>query len=487
MLIAFQAMGETIPVGLNVAQLFIDDYLIASQEGLKRTLHQPRKDNGGRFPLIEPPEGEGAILPHSIIYDSRLRQYVMYISAYPSNRHYRLLSSEGMNWIYENKGHPHSIHIDLAYPGKLPPRTYAGLLVHYDQQDTEYPYKGWLYAANWGNDLEGMYYTQSRDGLKWKRGHQVINAFADRDDPSCRIIRQDGRILYGPGDATSFYYDAVQKRFLCLIKFFTPDRVEPGNNLRSRAYCFFNRLDEPFDSNRIKHIELIPPAAKINNDQPFDEYYSSDAWRYGSLWLGSLTVWHRGDDYKWSAAGCSFLKLLVSRDGLHWKKVPFANDDGIPEVFIPNGPEGGNKGKNDGGYMGTFGRGPFRIGNELIYYYGCTSFGKNHPPGEKIRGGGVFRSRLRIDGFVSADAGSLTTKKLAFDGKTLYINGVGPVRVELLGRQNQLLGSSEIIGDSIRHEVKFNNLPLREVAPNGVVQLRFTIKPPGRLYSFMIR
>src|SRR5437870_3617817 len=34
------------------AQLFVDDYLISQQNDLSRTLHQPRKDNGGNEPVI---------------------------------------------------------------------------------------------------------------------------------------------------------------------------------------------------------------------------------------------------------------------------------------------------------------------------------------------------------------------------------------------------------------------------------------------------
>jgi len=41
------------------------------------------------------------------------------------------------------------------------------------------------------------------------------------------------------------------------------------------------------------------------------------------------------------------------------------NDAGEPEVFIPNGREGDNGGRNDGGYMSMFSQGPLRIGDEL--------------------------------------------------------------------------------------------------------------------------
>jgi hypothetical protein len=265
------------------------------------------------------------------------------------------------------------------------------------------------------------------------------------------------------------------------------NKVPPGNQLRSRSYVFLDSLDKPFDTDQIGHVELMPPAADLNGDKPFDEYYASTAWRYQSLWLGGLLVWHRDGDYPYSAAGCAFLKLVVSRDGLHWKKVPYVNDAGIPEVFIPNGSEGGNSGKNDGGYMSEFSQGPLRIGDELIYYYGCSSYGKNHPRGTRITGGGIFRARLRIDGFISVDAGTITTRPLLHQGQNLYLNAIGPVSVAILDVNNQTIATTLITGDSLRHKVLFGGRSLRKLMPDGMVRIRFVVRQQGRLYSFTAR
>ena len=137
-------------------------------------------------------------------------------------------------------------------------------------------------------------------------------------------------------------------------------------------------------------MELVPAAAAANGDLPWDEYYAAGGWRYESLWLGELKVWHGGGDYPYSAAGSAFCKLAVSHDGLQWHKVPFTSDSGQPEVFIPNGPEGGNNAKNDGGYITLFNQGPLRIADELIFYYGSSSYGKNHEQNIRLNGGGIF-------------------------------------------------------------------------------------------------
>jgi hypothetical protein len=87
------------------------------------------------------------------------------------------------------------------------------------------------------------------------------------------------------------------------------------------------------------------------------------------------------------------------------------------EIFLPNGAERGNDGRNDGGYISEFSQGPLRVGDELIYYYSASSYGKNAPANRRLTGGGIFRARLRRDGFVSVDSGALTTPLLEFKGR----------------------------------------------------------------------
>jgi hypothetical protein len=293
--------------------------------------------------------------------------------------------------------------------------------------------------------------------------------------------------LNGPGDVTIFYHDEQEDRFLANLRFAATADVPPGNRLRARVFLFVDRIDEPVDLSRVERAALLPVAGEGGNgDEPYDEYYSSTAWRYGSMWLGALKVWHRLGDYPYSAADCAYFKFVSSRDGLNWKKVQFKNDDGIPEVFLPNGEHGGNNGQNDGGYMTEFSNAPLRIGDELIYYYGSSSWGKTAPSGLRVSGGGIFRARIRPDGFVSVDGGSLTTKPLSFVGDQLLVNGIGPIEVEAIGTQGDVLGKATVDGDSLKHKVAFDGKSLRGVAPQGVAALRFTVPEGGRLYSFTI-
>jgi hypothetical protein len=393
-------------------------------------------------------------------------------------RNFRFTSDDAMRWIKGDDGKPQLVAFDLSDATTGKSGVSDLLSCYYDASDSDFPYKGWMNIW-YLPELDGIHYFQSRDGKTWERGKRVAHFMS-------REIAQEGRKVSGPSDVTIFYHDSVGKRFLASIKF-SGELVPPGSSLRSRAYKFVQNLNAPLAMETIDRIALLPKAAAADGDMPFDEYYGSTAWRYESLWLGGLKVWHGQGDYPFSAAGCAFLKLAVSRDGLNWRKVQFSNEAGVPEVFIPNGPEGGNDGRNDGGYMTEFSQGPLRIGDELIFYYGSSSYGKNEPTGKRISGGGIFRARLRPDGFVSVDAGSLTTWPLQFEGEELFVNAVGPVKVELLGGKGEVLGSSAVNGDSLRHPVLFDGKKIAEAAGGRVAQLRFTPGENGRLYSFEVR
>jgi hypothetical protein len=479
------------PLRSGVPELFVDDTLIAEQKGLRRTLHRPRKDGGGSTPLIALADefgGQPATLEAngSIVWDPRLKQWVMFALAFcatytgPSadkTRLYRYTSKDGLNWTKGDDGSPQRIAVDLLDKASGQSATNVDLFsCCYNAKDREYPYQGWLWFANWGPEREGAYFMRSRDGKTWERGGMVVGTRAHE-------VRQDDRVLSGAGDVTLLAPDPEQNRFLALVKFNALAAVDPGNLLRARAYAFTDRLDAPLDLRRIQRVDLVPPAAESGGDQPHDEYYASTAWRQGSQWLGGLKIWHGGGDYPYSAAGCAFLKLASSRDGLHWKKVPYPNEAGVPEVWLPNGLEGGSQGRNDGGYMTEFSQGPLRLGDELVFYYGASSWGKNHARGKRVTGGGLFRARLRPEGFVSVDAGTLTTRPLAFPGRDLEVNAVGPVTVEVLDAGGRSLGTARLQGDSLRHPVRFAGKSLRDAA-GGTGRLRFTVADGGKLYAF---
>jgi hypothetical protein len=486
----------------GVAQLFVDDELLEDAIDLRRTLHQPVKDNGGEYPVIELKDEFGGLRSTlesngTIVYDPSLCRYVMFALGYSFSseswdrvRRYRFTSEDGINWTHGDDGRPQVVY----------PRTRADLYnpkvgrnaacidmfsCCYDRSDPTYPYKGWQWFPKW-TDHGAMVYTRSQDGIDWELGDEVAPY-------NLHPIEHEGHVMEGPGDGTCFYLDPVEHRFLASIRYWCRDEVGPGNRLRSRAYLFLDRIDERLDLSRMEGLDLVPPAEEKGGDHPWDEYYMTSTWRYESMWLGGLRIWHGDGNYPYSPAGSAYLKLVASRDGLHWSKVPFLNDDGYDEVFIPNGPEGGNDGRNDGGYITEFTQGPLQIGDELIYYYGASSFGKNNPDEIRVTGGGIFRARMRRDGFVSVDEGLLTTRLLQSKGDELLINSSGQLMVDVLDTEGNVRGKTAIDGDDIRKQIRFSGKSLRQLVgteeSTGFTipfRLRFRMAPGGRLFSFSV-
>jgi len=483
-----------IPTG--VAQLFIGDRLIGKNLAVTRTLHQPRKDGGGLQPVLfledEFKGVPGTLQGGTILFDPKLNKYVMFalagahLEGHPWDwiRLYRFTSADGLNWIKGDDGKAECVfprsREDLLDPASGAYATNPDLTTFiYDESDAAYPYKGWIWYANWGDEREGMYFVRSADGHVWERGAKVAAMEAFH-------FETDTHVYEGPCDASGFTYDAANRRFIASLKISARIKARPSEYYRARAYYAVEAIDQPIAFDPKQLVRLEPTRSHANGDEPNDEYYFSDSWRYESLWLGALKIHHENADYPYSQAGCCFLKLVYSDDGLHWQKVPYPNDSGIAEVFLPNGVEGGNDARNDGGYVTTFQNAPLRIGDELIYYYASSSFGKNHPAPAMLRGGGVFRSRLRVDGFVSVDSGTLVTVPLTTPGKDLFVNHAGTVSVDLLDQNDAVLASAEVTGDSILHRVEFPGR-LGDLVQTGAFKLRFSVPPGSQLYSFQFR
>lgn len=492
--VVFVAPGEP--------QLFVDNKLIAESRALQRTLRQPRKDGGGLVPVLSTPELFGSRTNlqanGTILYDPRLALWVMYGLRYapslsPDSEHgwlrtaiIRYVSNDGFTWRSESPDGMECVfprarsdlHDEVSRSSAL---CIDVATIGLDRSDAEWPYKGWVWLPNLKEGRTGAYLLRSKDGRHFERKGLIFAVKARR------IVAGDNELV-GPGDTTRFVFDPVNGKFLTSLKFYT-DRALPltESRLRSRAFLFVDRIDEPLDLGKLDSVALVPEQAQRNGDFPFDEFYDSTAYRYGSHWLGELKVWHGKGDYAWSRAGCAFLKFISSEDGLTWRRSAYVNDSGFAEVYLANGVEGGNEGQNDGGYITTFCNAPLRIGNELIVYYGASSYGRNASADRRHTGGGIFRSRLRLDGFVSVDAGQLTTPALGFAGEELRVNSVGDVTVEALTDGNAVIGSAKISGDDVRQRVRFSGRNLRELlGARPDLRLRFSVEPGAALYAFVI-
>ena len=63
---------------------------------LKRTLHQPIKDDGGNVPVLAPAPDSSLWAYGSIVYDTRRQKYVMFIQEFPSRDMFLTMSDDGL-------------------------------------------------------------------------------------------------------------------------------------------------------------------------------------------------------------------------------------------------------------------------------------------------------------------------------------------------------------------------------------------------------
>jgi hypothetical protein len=147
---------------------------------------------------------------------------------------------------------------------------------------------------------------------------------------------------------------------------------------------------------------------------------------------------------------------------------------------------------------------PIRMGDELwIYYVGQNrdhngNIDPGAPDGKFLSG--IGRAVLRLDGFISADAGYrggwLTTPLIRFSGGRLELNvatsGGGSVEVELLDEQGRPIegyskAASRIInGNSVRMPVRWKTTDDVSQLAGRPVRLRFHMQD-CKLYAFQFR
>jgi len=118
--------------------------------------------------------------------------------------------------------------------------------------------------------------------------------------------------------------------------------------------------------------------------------------------------------------GCAFLKLVVSRNGLDCGSAVHQQHPAWRRSSFPTVSRAATKAATTALHERVQPR-SLRIGDELVYYYSASSYGKKAPPKRRITGGGIFRARLRRDGFVSIYSGVLTTPLLKFNGRDLTV------------------------------------------------------------------
>ena len=226
---------------------------------------------------------------------------------------------------------------------------------------------------------------------------------------------------------------------------------------------------------------IVGPDAEdpLNRDQ----FYNMEVMPYEGLRMGLITVFSYDPDYCRGA-----VQLTSSRDGRIWERA------GNRDVFLPlsNRP-----GDFDWGALYPL-QGPFVHDDEIWIYYSAVGVDHNHtrPPGVAGFPNGIGLAKLRLDGFVSVQAGkeggNLTTRSFTFTGDELLINadaGSGRLLVEVLDKEGMPIRGytredcDPLRGDSLRQTVTWNGRAAVSSLIGKPIRLRFFLEA-AKLYSF---
>ena len=460
-------------------QLFIDDYLIEQTCDVRATLNQPAKYAGnpimiplypwegrlelygtvwrdaetGHFRMWYMGLGNMGITPLGAKNDSKWANIgfdplqLLYSTCYAT-------SHDGIFWERPN------LRI-VKYEGSLDNNVVlvnasaANIIKDERDPDPARQYKSLFYesreADGTSNEGDGVSVAFSPDGLHWTKyaGNPVITKASD------------SHTLLGWDDAHDQY-----------VAYCRPS-VHEGNMTRRIGRSVSDDFVHWTDPEEV----LVPDE----HDPPGLQFYNMPVFKYEGLYIGQLLAYHTyPEESHIRFYGNIDVQLAVSRNGIAWERV------GERKPFIPNGPPG----SLDSGevYMANA---PVVVEDELWFYYSpCTL--EHGPTG---RSGPICLAKLRLDGFVSIDAGdsigTLVTKPFCCEGDSLRINAMahgGLVAVAVLdeqGTQYDGFGKYDCAvfdGDSVRHEVTWRQVSFASLK-GKTVRLKFYLRN-ARLYSF---
>ncbi|MEM7479265.1 MAG: hypothetical protein AAF483_30135, partial [Planctomycetota bacterium] len=404
---------EVIPIDVG-RQLLVDDFLIESTT-LERTFHKPEKFPGN--PILKPEtplELNQGINPAAVpfsdgaFYDPQDKLFKLWYQAGWFDGVALATSDDGMNWRRPNLDVVPGSNRVVAQHKELR-RDGVSVWLDYDADKLDERYKMFYYArtGKLGGELQdgSGYLLTSPDGIHWNwRG-------------------QTGEC----GDNTTFFYNPFRKVWVYSVRKGVKLNGRKGK-VRTRFYwenedflaaadgwedyepVFWDKADE-LD---LQHLDIKEPT----------QLYKIDAVPYESLMIGIHQIL-LGPTNKVCAetgrAKLTDLKISFSRDGFHWDR---SNRDSFLSASEIEGDWERAYITPTGGICNV-------VGDKLFFYYGAfKGDGSNRNPNNSWNGmysdASTGLATLRRDGFASMDAsneeGVLTTRRLKFNGKYLFIN-----------------------------------------------------------------
>lgn len=526
--LSFAAEQKPLEIG-GETQLVIDDFLIEQSSGLKRMLHQPKKQG-----LIKDTDGNdwdrGGVYVGKIVCQDNASKFHMTYRYYWWDAELQKLPRIGIDkahWFHETVGYATSddgIHWTKPNLGRFEAPT---KLIPSDAFPFETP-AGVSRDNNLGYPVFFAYDLHANGNIADPDKRfllQVADSWSG-DDPFAKPV--DPLLCYAADwpeindpkwkeKLTPVSNGALSPRGLGfpMITGYDHERKEwfmtcqdvIGNWLKRNGRDIA-RYATP-DLVSWTGPETVLPVAEDESRDPKDWVEYMDLWgqRVGGpktgAWLGQLWIFHSdrsSPEYQMPTIpnvwrkGTTELRLVLSRDaGRTWQRVADR------QVWLPHHEE-------DNGFDRLVCCGcPIRVGDELRYYYACWNgdhlvFYRDGTPyySNRLRNGNTAWATLRLDGHVSLDAGAdrgqLQTKLLRCNGRDLTVNLAakqGALRVEVQDEAGRplpgfaLSDCQPITGDGVALPVKWKDHADVASLAGRPIRLRWEWNR-GELYSFRL-
>ena len=462
-------------------QLFLDDALIDLEhsKNIHRSLNSPTSIQRVLKPE-KPSEALGFIFYGSVVDDGG--EVKLFHGSYDADKkkHFSLATSrDGLHFerpdlgLTEYRGNRHNNILPVE-------AVEAGVFLDLHAE----PAKRYrlLYTRHWPDPATaGVYVASSPDGIRWAESDQRVFPFA-------------------PDSQHAGFWDEKVGRYVIYLRAWDP--------VRSVARVETENLEAPwpYDTSATPHHiwgeDKVPtpsrelPLVMAPDDRDLEnvQLYTSAAIRYpfaADTYLAFPAAYRlfRGDEWKSRALnsndGTFDIQFASSRDGITWNR--------LRDPYVAAGRHGGLDLR-----LVSMCQGMVRRGDVLHQYF----IGWPHTHGRPVVWdkdlvdraewlkrdlGGIYCATLRLDGFVSLDAGDeasvITTRPLRFTGNRLLLNvhtdGAGSVRVALMRPDGTAIpgfGDSDAVAinaDSVNQEVVWSGGP--DVGPLVDQELRVQI------------
>jgi hypothetical protein len=492
------------PVRLRMGQkqLFLDNYVLANLENVNRRLHQPQKYG----PVIRPDqpwEGGSIQVRMGPSWNPQEKLWMLFYccgGGYATSR-------DGIHWekpVLGLQSYQGSKENNLMIPmttyedgsfydssGRFDTKIFRiregdgrnFRPVFYDAKDPDPKrrYKGFGTEIPFGP----MYPAASPDGRKW----ELLKTSSISSQDEFHLFHDQSRNLYvatvkltGPHGRS--VYLSVSKDF------------EHWTDSRDCLIFHADKRDVELGAERVQ-MHLRNPALRqptVNRPEEYQtDIYNLPVFAYEGFYVGLPTVFNHSGNTKDNSDGFSMAELAVSRDLINWERV------GNREKFIPLSLVEG--GKNYDAAQLLAGNEPIITDTQIWFYYTGIKYrellpaevGKDSATHDT---GAICLAQLRLDGFVSLDAGAtegaVLTKPIVMEGRSLHVNVTalqGEVRAQILDAEGKqvLSGFSQrecipVEGDSLNAELKWKKAAVSSLV-GKTVRLRFILRNAS-LYAF---